>query len=144
MTSARWYLSAALLIMACLQADAEQMRRLGSWDVHYALVPTTFLKPEVAARYQITRGRDRAMINISVLDGDGSPVRVRISGTMINLLGQREPLEFREVLEGPAVYYLVEIKHTDREVLRFEVDITPPDGKAQQLTFQQEMYWEGR
>jgi len=121
---------------------AEQMAQLGPWNVHYVVLGTTFLTPEVASGYGIARGRDRALMNISVLDSAGSPVQVDISGTMINLLSQREPLSFREVREGPAIYYLAEFKYTDRDVLRFVVTLIPPDGTPQQLTFQQKMYWD--
>jgi len=127
-----------------LNAAAEQKALLGPWEVHYVVVDTTFLKPDVASSHGVTRGRDRAMMNISVLDSQGVPVAAQLSGTLINLLSQREPLAFREVREGDAIYYLAEFKHTDRDVLRFQVDIVPPDGQPQQLKFQQKMYWTDR
>ena len=139
---ARWL--ALLLLLGSTIAWAEQKAQLGPWDVHYVVVGTMFLKPEVAANYGVTRGRDRAFMNLSVLDPEGTPVRADVSGIMINLLSQREPLRFREVLEGDAIYYLAEFKHTDRDTLRFVVDIVPPDGEARQLEFQQRMYWDGR
>lgn len=139
---ARWL--ALLMMLGAVGAGAEQKAQLGPWEVHYVVVGTTFLKPEVAAAYEVTRGRDRALMNISVLDAEGTPVHADVSGVMINLLSQREPLRFREVQEGAAIYYLAEFKHTDRDTLRFAVDIVPPDGEAQQLTFQQRMYWDGR
>jgi hypothetical protein len=135
---------ASLLAIACLNANAEQKQQLGPWEVHYVLVPTSFLKPDIAASYGVARGRDRAMLNISVLDEAGNPVAVEISGTITNLLSQQQPINFREVREGPAIYYLAEVKHTDREVLRFAVDITPPDSSTERLQFQQTMYWDGR
>jgi len=123
-------------------AQAEQMQRLGNWEVHYVLIPTTFLNKDIAANYQIDRGRDRALLNISVLDQEGNPAIAEITGRSTNLLGQVQPLDFAEVIEGSAVYYLAEVRHTDREVLRFEVDILPPDNLPQQLKFQQKVYWD--
>jgi len=144
----------ALLVMSAILAltalwtmpatHAEQLQRLGAWDVHYVLIPTSFLKPEIAARHGIARGRDRAMLNISVLGSDGLPVPVGISGNIRNLLEQVQPLTFIEVREGTAVYYLAEVKHSDREVLRLSIEITPPDGSRQLLQFQQQMFWDGR
>jgi hypothetical protein len=129
------------LLLSCT-ATAEQMRRLGNWDVHYVLIPTTFLNKNIAANYGIDRGRDRALLNISVLADDGTPSAARVSGVVTNLLGQQQPLEFSEVREESAIYYLASVKHTDREVLRFEVNILPADEIPAQLKFQQQVYWD--
>ena len=121
---------------------AEQRRSFGGWEVHYVVVPTGFLNPAVAARYGIARGRDRALVNVSILDPAGVPQRVEIEGSVKNLLGQLQPLEFREVTEGEAVYYLAAIKHTHEEVLRFELSVIAPAAPPMQFQFQQKLYWE--
>ncbi len=123
-------------------ARAEQMQPFGDWEVHYSLFPTEFLNPQIASQYQITRGRDRALLNISVLDVNDNPVRAEVAGTMTNLLSQQQPLAFREIREGVAVYYLAPVRHTDREVLRFKISIQPPGDGEKVLTFQQTMYWD--
>jgi hypothetical protein len=133
-----------VLVVQSSTVFAEQLQRLGNFDVHYILLPTTLLKPEVAASYGITRGRDRALLNISVLNRDQLPTAVAIEGHMTNLLGQRQGLEFKEVREGTAIYYLATIKYTDREVLRFNIRLTPPEDSTKELKFQQQMYWDGR
>jgi hypothetical protein len=135
---------AGLLLTLMPSAQAEQFRRLGAWDVHYVVIRTSFLKPEIAARNNIVRGRDRALLNLSVLGRDGQPVAAEVTGTVRNLLEQVQPLEFQTVREGTAIYYLAEVRHTDRETLRFAIDIVPPDGIPQQLRFQQQLYEDGR
>jgi hypothetical protein len=139
-----WLLIAGLLLPLAPSAQAEQFRRLGAWDVHYVVIRTSFLKPDIAARNNIVRGPDRALLNISVLGQDGQPVAAELSGTVRNLLEQVTPLEFQTVREGEAIYYLAQIRHTDRETLRFAIDIVPPDGITQQLRFQQQLYEDGR
>lgn len=139
-----WLLIAGLMLPLAPSAQAEQFRRLGAWDVHYVVIRTSFLKPDIAARNNIVRGPDRALLNISVLGQDGQPVAAELSGTVRNLLEQVTPLEFQTVREGEAIYYLAQIRHTDRETLRFAIDIVPPDGITQQLRFQQQMYEDGR
>ena len=139
-----WLLIAGLLLPLAPSAQAEQFRRLGAWDVHYVVIRTSFLKPDIAARNNIVRGPDRALLNISVLGQDGQPVAAELSGTVRNLLEQVTPLEFQTVREGEAIYYLPQIRHTDRETLRFAIDIVPPDGITQQLRFQQQLYEDGR
>ena len=49
---------------------------------------------------------------------------------------------FEEVREGPALYYLAQIRHADEEHHRIEIDIILPDGSTQQLALQQKLYWE--
>jgi len=143
-TAGRIAVAFALLVAVCPLANAEQMRRLGSWEVHYVVIRTTFLTPEIAARNNIVRGPDRALLNVSVLGDDGKPVAAVLAGTVRNLLEQSSPLEFAEVREGDAIYYLAQLRHTDRDTLRFAIDIRPPDGTTQRLEFQQQMYVDGR
>lgn len=140
-SAARW-ICALLLALATAPGHAEQRQSFGGWDVHYVVLPTGFLKPDIAAQYGITRGRDRALVNISVLDPAGVPRKVTIEGTVKNLLGQLRPLTFREVTEGEAVYYLAAVKHTHEEVLRFEILLSAPEAPLMQLKFQQKLYWE--
>lgn len=140
-TGAGW-ICALILSWAAMPGHAEQRQSFGGWNVHYVVLPTGFLKPAIAAQYGITRGRDRALVNISVLDPTGVPKKVSIEGTVKNLLGQLQPLAFREVTEGQAVYYLASVKHTHEEVLRFEISLSAPDAPPMQLKFQQKLYWE--
>lgn len=134
----------ALTVGLTAPSAAEQMRRIGDFEAHYSLLPTTFLKADIAARYGITRGRDRALLNVSILDADGVPVNAALSGRVRDLLGQQRPLEFQEVQEGQAVYYLATVRHDHREVLRLAIDIGTPDGADHRLEFQQELFWADR
>lgn len=131
-------------LLTSLPAAAEQKQMLGPYEAHYVVVQSTFFSEEVAERYQIVRGRDRALMNLSFLDENQTPVAVTLTGTATNLLSQVVELEFREVREGDAIYYLAEVRHTDRETLRFLADVVTPDGVQRQLRFQQQMFWDGR
>lgn len=131
------------LSLLAAAAFAEQKQRLGPFDVHYVVVRSTFFSENIAEKYDIVRGRDRALMNLSIIEDD-VPVAAELSGQAINLLEQRTDLDFREVREGTAIYYLAEVRYTDRETLRFRVTITTPDGIERELTFQQKMYWDGR
>lgn len=147
MTSARLadLIGAAVLstvLVAANPAAAEQLQKIGAFEAHYSLVPTLFLKPEVAARYAISRGQDRALLNVSLIDPRSGPVQGSVQGGVTDLLGHARDLEFAEVVEGDAVYYLVTLRYDDREVLRFELNIVAPDGTRHLVKFQQKMYWE--
>lgn len=122
--------------------SAENMKKLGSMNVHYMAIGSTFFTPEIAKVYGITRSRYNGLVNISVLDNTkaGNPAKtVSISGKAKNNLGQFKTLEFTEVKEGDAIYYLAQVSYNDEETLHFTLDIF--DGKEQQqLKFSQKFY----
>ena len=92
------------LLLACAGfAQAEQMQKIGEYEVHYIVVPTTFLQPHIARQYGLTRSRNRALVNVSVLLNN-KPVQAKITGEYKNLLSQIIPLSFSEVREGSAIY----------------------------------------
>ncbi len=136
----RWVVLA--LLFAAADGRAEQLQRFGNWTVHYVVIPSTFLRPQIAQRYDLVRAANRALVNVSLLDGAGTPARANVQGRAMNLLGQTQTLAFRQVEELPAVYYLAELEHSNEETMRFTITLTPQDGKPMLLEFQQKLYWE--
>lgn len=120
---------------------AEKMQRFGQYELHYIVIPTTMLKSNIAAQYKISRGKDRALVNVSILNGDKKPVQAKITGESQNLLGQLQDLDFEQVTEGDAIYYLAELRFADQEVHRIKIEATAPDGKSTLLKFNQKLYW---
>jgi len=133
-------LSVAAIIFSPLGV-AEQMQRFGQYELHYIVIPTTMLKPEIAAEYDISRGKDRALVNVSVLNREKKAINATIIGDSQNLLGQLQDLDFKQVTEGDAIYYLAEIRFADQEVHRIKIEATAPDGKSTLLKFNQKLYW---
>ena len=133
-------LSLSLFVMTSV--SAENMRKLGSMNVHYMAIGSTFFTPEIAKVYGITRSRYNGLINISVLDNSqkGTPAKsVSITGKAKNNLGQFKDLDFKEVKEGKAIYYLAQVSYHNEETLHFDIMIN--DGKEkQQLKFSQKFY----
>lgn len=139
------FLSALILIISTLSsptAQAENMKKLGNMNVHYMAIGSTFFTPEIAKAYGITRSRFNGLVNISVLDNTqkGTPAKsVSISGKAKNNVGQFKPLEFTEVKEGSAIYYLAQVSYNNEETIHFDLTIT--DGKEEQrLKFSQKFY----
>jgi len=134
----------AFSLSLCMMASvsAENMKKLGSMNVHYMAIGSTFFTPEVAKAYGITRSRYNGLINISVLDNSqaGNPAKVvSITGKAKNNLGQFKDLDFTEVKEGDAIYYLAQVSYNNEETLHFDIMIN--DGKEkQQLKFSQIFY----
>ncbi|MEP5567364.1 MAG: DUF4426 domain-containing protein [Halioglobus sp.] len=120
-------------------ANAQQSKMFGPFELHYSVVNTTFIEPSVAATYGITRGKERAILNLSVreqLEAGGDIGRaMQLKGTTWDLLQKTEELEFQEVREGPAIYYIAELKFLNEEFRFFEVHFRP-EGAQQTYTFE--------
>ncbi|RLQ20924.1 DUF4426 domain-containing protein [Seongchinamella sediminis] len=120
-------------------AQAQQSQSYGPYELHYSVVNTTFIEPEVAAAYGIVRGKDRAILNLSVREklpegGDvGRPMQLK--GSTRDLLQKQEELEFQEVREGPAIYYIAEIRFLNEEHRFFEIFFRP-EGATETYTFE--------
>jgi len=110
-------------------ASAEHSRVFGDYVVHYNAFRSDTLSPEIAKAYNLTRRNNRIIINITVLkkvlDTTGKPVPATVTGNASNLTGQLKNLEFREIKEGTAIYYIAEQKVSDGEFLKFKLNITP-------------------
>ena len=140
----RWFTAVVggLLAFICVTGHAEQVHRFASHEVHYIIIPTTFLESEIAAQYDVARARNRALINVSILDDNKEAVTGSVSGSSSNLLGQTQYFEFRQVREGDAIYYLAELLHSDQELHRVTLEVALDTGQKDQIKFNQKMYWE--
>lgn len=131
-----------LLLVFSANSQAEQKVNLGNWEVHYMVVNSTFLTPQVAKAYGIKRSAYNAMVNISVLDKTSKQAQsVAMMGEARNLLGTQKKLAFKEVKEGEAIYYLAELAFRDQEQYRFEINIVSGN-ERQTLKFEEKLFTE--
>ena len=135
------YLGTIVLFGITTSANAEQKQIFGDYEVHYIVIPTMFLKADIAQRYNIVRAKNRALVNVSVSRAQLA-VESAVTGQSKNLLSQVQTLKFNQVTEGPAVYYLAQLRHGDEEHHRLELNIEFPDGTTGKLNFQQKLYFE--
>lgn len=120
----------------------DQKKVLGPWHVHYIAFSTTFLTPQIARANGITRSPNNVLVNISVLDKYTKKAQeVELSGNARNLIGRASELEFVQVNEGEAIYYLAEMSFDDEEHYRFKINIKQGNS-SQLLTFEQKLYKE--
>ena len=136
-------LIAPLLVFAgSLAADDRPFREFGDYRVYYSAFNSSVLRPEVAAAYDIVRGRDRGLVNIAVIPAGavgGRPAEV--SGHVANMFAQSQELKFFEVREDDAVYYLAPFRFANEDPLTFTVTVKPmPDTPAYMLSFQRTFY----
>ena len=118
-----------------------QFKELGPWQVHYSAFPSTFLQPSIAHSYGLARSNYKGVLNISVLvNQKGTPaLKVNLSGEAKNLLGTKQILKFKEVVEGNAIYYLAQVDYRNEETYLFKININQGN-ETQVLNFKQKFY----
>ncbi len=132
------YLS-LLTVLLCIsgQARAQQSEMFGPFELHYSVVNTTFIQPKIAAAYGITRGKKHAFLNLAVrehlADGGTEARTMQLKGRTWDLI-QNQFLEFKEIREGEAIYYIAQFKFINEEWRFFEMDFRP-EGADQTYTF---------
>lgn len=139
---------ALLLLLFCnaiptlAQTDTSQV--FGEYTVHYIAVNSSFINPEIAERYGIVRAPRNAFLNISVIKntgGTGTPVAALLSGEKANFIGQNTNLDFIEINEGDAIYYIGQFEFSNAENLRFNLQIQPENnGPTYSLTWTSKLY----
>ncbi len=115
---------------------------IGDHVVHFSAQSTDQLPPEVARAYNIVRSKNRAMLNVSVLrEADNSPVAAVVTVRTVNLTGQLKNITMRRIDEQEAIYYIGEVAVANREVLVFDISVTPEGiDTASELRFKRQFY----
>lgn len=94
--------------------------------VHFNALLTDQLPTDVAQLYNIVRSKNRAMLNVSVIDEDREtsvPADVTVKTT--NLTGQLKTVNMRRINEEEAIYYIGETPVANRETLIFDITVIP-------------------
>lgn len=108
---------------------AEQSQTFDQYTVHYNAINTQILNPTVASGYNIKRSKNRALLNISVLEDQMGttvkPVKAIVTATSVNLTSQLREIKIRELEDAGAIYYIGEIPIRNAETLNFEVQVQP-------------------
>ena len=137
-------LGLSLALTWALPSYAEQAIHSQKYDIHYNAFNTMIVTPDVAQTYGFTRARNRALLNVSVIDKvTRKPLPAVVTGTRTNIIGQVLPLEFEQIKEQNAIYYIAQLRFTEEEMWRFELKIQPDlNAKAIPLKFSQTFYLE--
>ncbi|NUT75216.1 DUF4426 domain-containing protein [Pseudomonas sp. C1C7] len=131
----------ACLSVTAMAADAiksDRQEQFGDTTVHYNTFNSTYLTPEVAKAAQLTRSKNQGVINISVMK-DGKPQMAQVSGTVKDLTSQSVPLNFRQITEQGAIYYIAQYPVPQQETRTFEIKVQNGD-KINTINFNQELF----
>lgn len=135
-----WILAMAVSIALTLANTgvAEQASRFNGYIAHYNTFNSTFLTPDVARAYGITRSGNLALLNVAVLKENpgalNEPVHARVDVQATNLAGQRKVIEMNEIEDAGAIYYIGTFRIRNEERINFNIDITPVNGIARPHT----------
>ena len=138
-------LAAALAAALSAFGAAADSKRLDERLVaHYSVLASADLPAEVVRAYGIVRGGRHGLVNVALrrqrADGDDVAVAAAVSGTWSDLV-HRHALEFAEIREAEAIYYLAKLRFNHRETMHFELTLRLlPDGPSHTLRFRHALY----
>lgn len=131
-----------MLISSASFADTQTFKSFGDKKVYFSAFNSSFITPEIADTYKITRGKDKGLVNITLVEDNKTGGRTaEVVGSVSNIFAQRQELEFFEVREGDTVYYLAPFTFENEDFLTFTINVR--DDMAKQpysVTFQRTMY----
>ena len=136
-----WVSLLALLAFG-VQADNKPYKEFGNIKVFYSSFNSSFILPDVASAYNITRGKDKGLVNISVIVNDKiGGTTALVKGAVFNIFAQQQKLKFFEVREGDIVYYLAPFEFENEDSMTFKIQIQPdPNKPAYSISFQNKFY----
>jgi hypothetical protein len=137
---------ALLLLTACLSASAlaadvikgERKETFGDVTVHYNTFNSTFLQPDIAKAAELIRSKHQGVINVSIIK-DGKPLIANVTGTVKDLTSNSVPLNFRQITEQGAIYYIAQYPVEQQETRTFEIKVQNGD-KINTINFNQELF----
>ncbi len=121
-------LSTLLWLAGTTLAQAE-VKDFGSYQVHWSVLPSTFLTPEVAKASKLQRSKGIGVVNIAIMkkndDGTLTPVTGQVEGQVNNDIQQVRFLAFRRIQEGDAVYFIAQYQYSSGELMTFNITTRP-------------------
>ncbi len=137
-----------LAALTSLPAIAQQAQEFGDYIIHYNVLSSSLITPEVAKAYGIRRSDSRALINISVLkNAEGktaTAVKAKVTASGRNLTGQTRNVDMREIDDGDgAIYYIGELSVRNMETFDFTVVVlVEGQNRPFNVNFRQQFYTE--
>lgn len=98
--------------------------------IYYNVFNSSLIPADIANKHKLVRAKDRVYINVAVVKKSGGYgfAPEKLSGIYRNLMQQRFPLEFIEIKEATATYYLAPIRFNNEDILHLDVTVQPEAG----------------
>jgi len=115
---------------------------IGNHVVHFSAQSTDQLPLEVARAYNIVRSKNRAMLNVSIIEkGSNKSTVGDVRVKTVNLTGQLKNIVMRKIQEQEAIYYIGETPVANREILVFDISVLPEgEEHPYELRFKRQFY----
>jgi hypothetical protein len=113
------------LSLLTFSIQAEQLIKADGYNIHYNAFNSSMLNPEVVNQYGIERSSSLGVIMVSVLEEADKAVSAYVAGNSKNSIFQLTTLDFKQITEGEAVYYIATFNFADKEQLNFDITIVP-------------------
>ena len=123
-------------------ADDKPFKEFGDNRVYYSAFNSSFIDPDIAGLHNISRGKDKGLVNIAVVpEGGKSGETALVSGTANDLLQRQQILDFVEIREGDAVYYLAPFSFENEDPLTINISVRPAGASTtHEFSFQRTFY----
>jgi|TARA_B110000503_G_scaffold35642_1_gene58264 hypothetical protein len=127
-----------------VSAEEKTYKDIRGYRIFYSSFNSSFILPEIASIYSITRGKDKGLVTIAITkSGKIGGKKALISGTASNMLQQQQQLNFIEIKEDEAIYYLAPFEYYNEDTLTFKIEIeTEPNQPSISVSFQNKFYYE--
>lgn len=102
-------------------------QKAGDYTVHFNVFNSSDIPASVAEQFKLVRGKDRALVNISLVKTENGKTSLGlsaiVSGSTRNLMQQKQDLKFIEVKEADVTYYLAPFVFNNEELLYFDIKV---------------------
>ncbi|MDG0968467.1 MAG: DUF4426 domain-containing protein [Porticoccaceae bacterium] len=137
-----------VFLLMCLSIQAHTVeeklyKQHGNYKIFYSAFNTSFITPDIASANNIVRGKNKGLVNISVMEDLAIGVPSTITGRVFNILQQSQTLHFEAIKEQQSIYYLAPFEFDDQDYLTFKITVKPNDGARSydyDFKFQKKMY----
>lgn len=128
-------------------AAAENVHKIGAYEIYYDVMPSGDLDPKVAQGYGLVRAKGVGIVRVTVLErlesGGSKAVTARVSGEVSNLAGQLNSLGFKSYQVGQQAgsFNLAYFRFGHDDPLRFRLRVTyASDKPAAEISFIKRLY----
>jgi hypothetical protein len=100
--------------------------------IYYNVFNSSLISAKIASNYNLVRAKDRVYVNIAVVKKSGGYgiAPKHLTGVYRNLMQQKFSLEFIEIKEATATYYLAPIRFNNEDILHLDITVQAEENSA--------------